>query len=139
MLTRRQTALGLAASLAACGGNGDDAADVPPEGTLGWAISGPWRQAPERDQWRHPLQTLLFWGLEGDMTVLELYPGLGWYTSILAPYLAANGGRLIVAGFDPRTASMAQREVTAAWDARFMHDGRTYGRIERRSISEAGG
>ncbi len=46
-------------------------------------------------------ETLEFWGIEPDMTVLEILPGLGWYTAILAPYLAEGGGRLIVASFDP--------------------------------------
>jgi len=138
LLTRRSAAFALAASLAACGRRGESAVDAPPEGSLGWAIAGPWRQEPERDEWRHPLQTLLFWGLQGDMTVLEIYPGLGWYTSILAPYLAANDGKLIVASFDPRTQSMAQREVLAAFDARFMHDAQRYGAIERRAVTAQG-
>ncbi len=138
LLTRRSATLALAASLAACGPRGESAVDAPPEGSLGWALAGAWRQESERDEWRHPLQTLLFWGLQGDMTVLEIYPGLGWYTSILAPYLAANGGRLIVASFDPRSPSMAQREVLAAWDARFMHDRQRYGAIERRPVTAAG-
>src|SRR5512147_2517458 len=101
LLTRRTAAFSLAATaLAACGRSGEASdPDAPPEGTLSWAIGGPWRLQPERDQWRHPLQTLLFWGLTGEMTVCEILPGLGWYTSILAPYLAANGGHLIAAGF----------------------------------------
>src|SRR5262245_26767008 len=122
-LTRRQAALTLAGALAACGRReeaGDP--DAPPPGTLAWAIAGPWRIDPERDDWRHPLQTLLFWGLEGDMTVLEVLPGLGWYTSILAPYLNANGGHLIDASFDPDNGAMAEREVVAAWEARFTHN-----------------
>lgn len=44
-----------------------------------------------RDQYRHPLQTLQFFGLKPDMTVVEIWPGAGWYTEILAPYLAKNG------------------------------------------------
>jgi len=127
-LTRRHAALALAASLAACG-RPRSGADLPPEGSLAWAIAGPWRLERERDQWRHPLQTLLFWGLEGDMTVLEILPGRGWYTSILAPYLAANGGRLIAASFDPRSPSLAQRETLAAWTARFGDDPDLYGEI----------
>jgi predicted methyltransferase len=136
-LTRRRAALGLAAALAACG-NHDPAsdADAPPPGSLAWAIAGPWRVDPERDEWRHPLQTLLFWGLEADMTVLEVWPGIGWYTSILAPYLAANGGRLIAAGFDSRAGTMAQREVQADWEARFTHDRRLYGQIARTVLSD---
>ena len=45
----------------------------------------------ERDRNRKPLETLKFFGLEDDMTVLELMPGGGWYTRVLAPVLAENG------------------------------------------------
>lgn len=133
-LTRRKAALALAASLAGCGRETPRGADMPPNGSLAWALSGPWRIDAERDQWRHPLQTLLFWGLEGDMTVLELLPGRGWYTAILAPYLAANGGRLIVAGFNPRNGTLAQRETLAGWEARFRRDPALYGRIARTAL-----
>lgn len=45
-----------------------------------------------RDQYRHPLQTLEFFAVEPDMTVVEIWPGGGgWYTEILAPYLRDNG------------------------------------------------
>jgi predicted methyltransferase len=50
----------------------------------------------ERDRNRLPLQTLNFFGLQDDMRVLELLPGGGWYTRVLAPVLAENG-RLYVA------------------------------------------
>ena len=43
-----------------------------------------------RDANRKPLQTLEFFGLKDDMTVLELVPGGGWYTKILAPVLAES-------------------------------------------------
>jgi predicted methyltransferase len=135
LLTRRSTAFALGLGLAACGPRGPSGADAPPEGTLAWAIAGPWRIDPQRDEWRHPLQTLLFWGLQGDMTVLEILPGLGWYTAILAPYLRANDGHLIAAGFDPRTTSVAQREVLAAWEARFTHDENLYGDITRTAVT----
>jgi len=71
------------------------------------------------------------------MTVLEVLPGLGWYTSILAPYLAANGGRLIAAGFDPN-GSMAERETLAAWQARFTHDPRRFGEITQVAVTPNG-
>ena len=45
----------------------------------------------ERDRNRRPLETLNFFGLEDDMRVLELIPGGGWYTRILAPVLADEG------------------------------------------------
>lgn len=44
-----------------------------------------------RDQFRHPLETLTFFGLKDDMTVVELFPAGGWYTEILAPYLREKG------------------------------------------------
>lgn len=54
-----------------------------------------------RDQYRHPAETLKFFGLKPDMTVLEYGPGEGWYTEILAPTLAAKG-KLIVTNSDPK-------------------------------------
>jgi predicted methyltransferase len=44
-----------------------------------------------RDAYRHPLETLSFFGLTRNMTVLEITPGSGWYADILAPTLAAMG------------------------------------------------
>ena len=44
-----------------------------------------------RDVYRHPHETLLFFGLRPDMTVVEIWPGGGWYTEILAPLLRERG------------------------------------------------
>lgn len=44
-----------------------------------------------RDAARHPKETLEFFGIESTMTVVELWPGGGWYTEILAPYLRREG------------------------------------------------
>jgi predicted methyltransferase len=44
-----------------------------------------------RDRYRHPVETLTFFGIRPNMTVVELEPGGGWYTEILAPYLYAHG------------------------------------------------
>ena len=44
-----------------------------------------------RDKYRNPLETLTFFGIRPDMTVVEIYPGRGWYTEILAPYLKGSG------------------------------------------------
>ena len=51
-----------------------------------------------RDRNRKPLQTLKFLGLEDDMRVLELLPGGGWYTRVLAPVLADNGKLYVALG-----------------------------------------
>lgn len=44
-----------------------------------------------RNQYRHPKETLLFFGLKADMTVVEISPGGGWYSEILAPVLRDDG------------------------------------------------
>lgn len=45
-----------------------------------------------RDQYRHPMQTLKFFGIAPDMTVAEVLPGGGWYTRVLLPYATPAGG-----------------------------------------------
>jgi len=56
-----------------------------------------------RNQYRHPVETLLFLGLKPDMTVVELWPGgSGWYTEIIAPYVRGQGA-FYAAGFDRET------------------------------------
>jgi predicted methyltransferase len=44
-----------------------------------------------RDKYRHPVQTLTFFGIQPDMNVVEVSPGAGWYTEILAPFLKDRG------------------------------------------------
>lgn len=56
---------------------------------------------PERDKYRHPAETLTFFGWKPTMTVLEYGPGEGWYTELLAPALASKG-KLIVTSNDPK-------------------------------------
>lgn len=80
------------------------AADKTDDAQLRAAIAGAHRSSAyaARDHWRHPYETLTFFGIKPTMTVVELTPGGGWYTDILAPYLRDNG-KLIVAdaAFDP--------------------------------------
>jgi len=51
-----------------------------------------------RDKYRHPEQTLDFFGINSTMTVIEIWPGKGWYTEILAP-MTQYEGHFIAAGF----------------------------------------
>jgi predicted methyltransferase len=64
------------------------------------AISGKQRSGEHkaRDQYRHPRQTLEFFDVKDNMTVVEIWPGEGWYTEILAPYLK-DKGKLYAAHF----------------------------------------
>lgn len=68
-------------------------------GALASAIASPARSPVNvaRDRYRHPAETLAFFGVEPDDTVVEIWPGGGWYTEILAPYLASGGGTLYAA------------------------------------------
>ncbi|MES2825064.1 MAG: methyltransferase [Pseudomonadota bacterium] len=76
------------------------------EDALKAAIAGTHRSADNvaRDAARHPYETLTFFGIKPTMTVVELSPGGGWYTEILAPYLRKKG-TLIAAGGDPKSTS----------------------------------
>ena len=74
--------------------NADDSADDrTAEKLLLSAISSDFRSAEDkqRDASRKPLETLLFFGFKADMRVVEILPGGGWYSKILAPALAENG------------------------------------------------
>jgi predicted methyltransferase len=66
------------------------------------AVAGAQR-APEhkaRDAARHPVETLAFWGLKPKQTVIEVSPGSGYWTEILAPYAKATGGTYIATSAD---------------------------------------
>ncbi len=83
-------ALGSILFVMGCASSGKDKA---PDFTLEEAITSPYRTAENtaRDAYRNPLETLEFFGLTPEMTVVEITPGGGWYMEILAPFLAAKG------------------------------------------------
>jgi predicted methyltransferase len=60
---------------------------------LDHVLAGSWRSAANRarDEYRHPKATLQFFGIRPDQTVIEITPGGGWYSEILAPLLHDNG------------------------------------------------
>lgn len=72
-----------------------------PEAAIRTAAAMPHRTDAnkKRDVYRHPVETLAFFGVKPDMTVVEMYPGGGWYTEILAPLLKERG-KLIVTTID---------------------------------------
>jgi len=95
---------------ALCAGGVAHAADsglIAPSGDtatlLKETLAGSWRSDANkaRDKYRHPVETLTFFGIRPDMTVIELDPGGGWYTGILAPFLYQSG-HLIEAASPPR-------------------------------------
>ena len=70
-----------------------------------------------RDRYRHPLETLQFFGLRPDQTVVEIWPGRGWYMEILAPYLR-DRGRYYAAIEAP---GVEGASTEAKEDASFLH------------------
>jgi predicted methyltransferase len=77
------------------------AADLPVEARIERAMFGEHRSDENmaRNRYRHPVGTLTFLGLRDGMTVMEIWPGAGWYTEILAP-VVRHHGQFIVAGYD---------------------------------------
>jgi len=79
------------------------------------SLHGPQRKPADaaRDKYRHPLETLELFGFKPTMAVLDVGPGEGWYTQILAPALAKQGRYVATSGdpnaADERTAFNAQR------------------------------
>jgi predicted methyltransferase len=95
-----------------------------------------------RDAWRHPIETLEFFGVEPSDTVVEIWPGGGWYTNILAPYLAAGGGKLVAAGFDPAAApdeERKQRTIDRLAEFKSNYTDPRYGTIEYSVFSGVSG
>ena len=80
---------------------GQDAAPAQAD-PLSAALQGAWRDPANvaRDPYRHPRETLQFFGLQPGQTVVEITPGGGWYAEILAPYLRESG-RYVAAVVDP--------------------------------------
>jgi len=81
--------LGIVLALAGCAGSPERDAGV----VLDQILAGDQRPAAyrARDAYRHPKETLQFFGVRPDLSVVEVWPGGGWYTQILAPLLRERG------------------------------------------------
>lgn len=83
----------------------------------------------ERDQYRHPVETLKFFGIKDTMTVVEISPGGGWYTEILAPYLKDNG-QYIAAGYDPKSKVKYFRENAKKFSDKLLASADIYAKTQ---------
>lgn len=82
-----------------------------------------------RDKYRHPKETLLFFGLKPEMTVVEITPGAGWYTEILAPVM--RGGAYYAAIFQvTEQSSDVQRANDRNFRAKLAGDADLYGKVK---------
>jgi predicted methyltransferase len=107
------------------------APDEDTSGKLESVLAGDHR-APEnsqRDKYRHPLETLNFFSVTPDSTVVEIWPGSGWYTEILAPYLR-DDGRYIAAGFDPESEIEFIRMAAGRYQAKLDANPELYDQVE---------
>jgi predicted methyltransferase len=110
--------------------------DAHADDVLKQAIAGPHRTPAfvARDVWRHPYETLTFFGVRPDSTVVELSPGGGWYTEILAPYLR-DKGRLILAADDPNAAEPEAVQSVAKLKAKLGAQPLLYDRVVLRVLA----
>ncbi|WP_346839572.1 methyltransferase [Microbulbifer sp. SAOS-129_SWC] len=91
-----------------------------------------------RDQYRHPAQTLEFMGIRPDMSVVEIWPGGGWYTEILAPYLR-DKGTFYAAHFPADTQSDYYRKSRQRFEKKLAADQADYGKVKLTEFDPAGG
>jgi len=90
---KRQSVTRLILAAALLAGAAAPAAFAKPDKALTAALAAPARSPANvaRDRYRHPAETLAFFGVKPNHVVVEAIPGGGWYTEILAPYLAKKG------------------------------------------------
>jgi predicted methyltransferase len=92
--------------------------DAATSAALDAALAAPHRSERNRarDTYRHPKESLSFFGLRRDMTVVEIWPGGGWYTEVLAPVLKGHG-KLYLAQYGAKSPFDYQhREIAALQD-----------------------
>lgn len=87
-----------------------------------------------RNDWRNPVETLEFFGLERDMTVIEILPATGWYADIIAPYVA-DQGKYYAAHFSPNATAAYMPRILRMWEEKVAADPALYGRITTRHLN----
>ncbi|KPA93120.1 MULTISPECIES: class I SAM-dependent methyltransferase [Pseudomonas] len=111
-MNRTLVALSLTALLAPALGQAASTDTTITDAQYAKVLAGSWR-APEnsvRDVYRHPRQTLQFFGLQANQTVIEITPGGGWYSEVLAPLLRGQG-QYIAAVQAPSSSEYARRSA----------------------------
>tara|TARA_B100000795_G_scaffold57772_1_gene38280 strand:- start:1642 stop:2472 length:831 start_codon:yes stop_codon:yes gene_type:complete len=80
-----------------------------------------------RDQYRHPMATLAFFGITPQMDVLEISPGGGWYTEVLAQYVTGN---LLAGHYDPQSDRAYYRNSQSKFAAKMAAAPELYGNVK---------
>ena len=91
-------------------------------------LAGSWRSSANRarDVYRHPKITLQFFDIRPDQTVIEITPGGGWYSEVLAPLLRDNGRYIAAVAAAPKDGEARRDE--SALQRKFSADSTQYGR-----------
>ncbi len=99
------------------------------------AVASPDRAAAfkARDAARHPAEELAFFGLKPNMTVVELWPGSGYWSEILGPYLAASGKYYVA---QPPAGDKEEDEGIAKWRARMAGHKDRVGKITETTLGK---
>lgn len=104
------------------------------------ALAGAWRAPANlaRDGYRHPRETLGFFGVNAHHTVVEITPGGGWYAEILAPFLREHGHYVAAVWDDAIPDQPAYRyDLNRQLRAKFAGNPAVYGRPEVRAFDPA--
>jgi predicted methyltransferase len=103
-------------------------------------LAGDWRTEENRarDVYRHPKETLLFFGLRPDMKVVEVWPGNGWYTEVIAP-LVSKQGKYYAAQYLPDPQSKYITDTLDTYKAKLQMRSDLYGKVEVTGIGPTGG
>ncbi len=116
------------------------AEDTSVRAALQLAIDGDHRtpRYVARDPYRHPLETLMFLGIKPDMTVVEIWPGGGWYTEILAPFLK-DKGKFYAAHRNRDTDNKRLLKFIAQYDAKLAARPAQYSKVTVTQLSRKKG
>ena len=82
-----------------------------------------------RNVYRHPVETLEFFGIKDDMIVAEIWPAGGWYSEVIAPYLRDNG-KYIAAHWDPESEIEFVRNGVQAYQDKLAEHPEAYDKVE---------
>lgn len=106
------------------------AVEVKEDSALATVIANSHRSTENksRDKYRHPVETLAFFGTQPDMTVVEIWPGGGWYTEILAPLLA-DKGKLYAAHFSTKAKVPFFQKSLQQFQTKLANNSGLYGKI----------
>jgi predicted methyltransferase len=115
---------------AGCATSTSTTTNAPKQGGFEAVLAGAHRAEANRarDQYRHPAETLAFFGIQPGMTVVELWPGGGWYTEVLAPYLRESG-KLYAAHFTEDSDNEYIRKSITGFKSKLAAEPALYDRV----------